>query len=397
MQKCPNCGQQNRPGVIFCENCGASLIGKLPLSTRALDSIESELPDIGVDASTVTDVSIQGTATFEHGMLVRLEVEGSPDPIRFNPGSETIFGRRDPATGDKPDIDLTPFAGYRMGVSRRHAAIRPGDENGLDLWDLGSSNGTFLNGQRLSAHRPYRLRDGDEIRLGQMVIHLYFEREASLTPVPPPAASEAEAAPEAEAAKPEPAPAAPAPPAEDRPTVAFRPRPAAEAAEAKEPASQDEKPAEASAAPAEPAPSALEPGQPSGPPTPDRPVPASQEPDQPAGPPAPDRPVPSEPTQAPEPADEPAPQPEPEPKAEPPVPLDSKPEPKAEQPAAPAPPSAPSSEQPEPPASEPPVPTAPDVPSPAEPALPAEPPAPEPAPPEPEPEPKPEPDDKQGG
>ena len=126
MQKCPNCGQQNRPGVIFCENCGASLIGKLPLSTRALDSIESELPDIGVDASTVTDVSIQGTATFEHGMLVRLEVEGSPDPIRFNPGSETIFGRRDPATGDKPietigEVGKTALTGGTSTVLKQAA------------------------------------------------------------------------------------------------------------------------------------------------------------------------------------------------------------------------------------------------------------------------------------
>ena len=169
MQKCPNCGQQNRPGVIFCENCGASLIGKLPLSTRALDTEDSEQPDVGVDTSTLTDVTIQGTATFERGMQLRLEVEGSPDPIRFSPKAETIFGRRDPATGDKPDIDLTPFAGYRMGVSRRHAAIRPGDENSLDLWDLGSSNGTFLNGQRLSAHRPYRLRDGDDVVCFELV------------------------------------------------------------------------------------------------------------------------------------------------------------------------------------------------------------------------------------
>lgn len=177
MQKCSNCGQQNRPGVIFCENCGASLIGKLPLSTKALDSTDSEQVELGTDASILTEVRVQGSATFEHGMSLRLDVEGSPDPMHLTPKPETIFGRRDPATGDKPDIDLTPYAGYRMGVSRRHAAIRPGDESGLDLWDLGSSNGTFLNGQRLSAHRPYRLRDGDEIRLGQMVVRIHFERE----------------------------------------------------------------------------------------------------------------------------------------------------------------------------------------------------------------------------
>lgn len=253
MQKCPNCGQQNRPGVIFCENCGASLIGKLPLSTRALDTEDSEQPDVGVDTSTLTDVTIQGTATFERGMQLRLEVEGSPDPIRFSPKAETIFGRRDPATGDKPDIDLTPFAGYRMGVSRRHAAIRPGDENSLDLWDLGSSNGTFLNGQRLSAHRPYRLRDGDEIRLGQMVIHIFFEREASRTPVPPPAEVE-EKAPEAASEQPAAAPPPATSASEDRPTVPFAPgpRPKPATAEPAAPEKKAEAPASEPKLPAEP-------------------------------------------------------------------------------------------------------------------------------------------------
>ena len=382
MQKCPNCGQQNRPGVIFCENCGASLIGKLPLSTRALDTEDSEQPDVGVDTSTLTDVTIQGTATFERGMQLRLEVEGSPDPIRFSPKAETIFGRRDPATGDKPDIDLTPFAGYRMGVSRRHAAIRPGDENSLDLWDLGSSNGTFLNGQRLSAHRPYRLRDGDEIRLGQMVIHIFFEREASRTPVPPPAEVE-EKAPEAASEQPAAAPPPATSASEDRPTVPFAPGP---------------RPKPATAEPAAPEKKAEAPE----PPAPDRPVPAEQEPEPPAGPPAPDRPVPSEPKQAPEPADEPAPQPEPEPKAEPPVPRDSKPAPQAEQPAAPdaqpEKPAAPETQTGEPAAPE----KKAEAPA-SEPKLPAEPQKPEAAPPasnhksETEPAPEPKPDDEKSG
>ena len=176
MQKCANCGHQNRPGVVFCENCGASLIGKLPLDTKSLESTSKEEKEqLGVDSSILTDVKIQGKATFNQNDRLRLDIEGSPEPIEFEPKVETIFGRRDPATGAMPDIDLTPFAGYRMGVSRRHAAIRKGDENTLDMWDLGSSNGTFLNGQRLSAHRPYRLHDGDELRLGQMIIRVFFK------------------------------------------------------------------------------------------------------------------------------------------------------------------------------------------------------------------------------
>lgn len=210
MQLCSNCGHQNRAGVVFCENCGASLIGKMPLDTKSLEgSSEEEKAQIGIDASVLIDVKVQGAATFQEGDTLRLDIEGSPEPIKLKPKAETIFGRRDPATGAMPDVDLTPFAGYRMGVSRRHAAIRVGDDNGLDVWDLGSSNGTFLNGLRLSAHRPYRLHDSDELRLGQMMVRVYFDATPKAAPSPaaaeaaePPKVSEAAAVQPPKAAEP---------------------------------------------------------------------------------------------------------------------------------------------------------------------------------------------------
>lgn len=180
MQPCANCGHQNRPGVVYCDNCGASLLGKTPLSTKSVGNVtEEEKADMGVDSSVLTDVKVQGVSAFSINDTLRLEIEGGPEPIIFKPKAETIFGRRDPATGAMPDIDLTPYAGYRMGVSRRHAAIRQGEEASLNLWDLGSSNGTYLNGQKLSAHRPYRLHDGDELRLGQMMIRFHFQPPGS--------------------------------------------------------------------------------------------------------------------------------------------------------------------------------------------------------------------------
>jgi pSer/pThr/pTyr-binding forkhead associated (FHA) protein len=200
MQQCSNCGHQNRAGVVFCENCGASLIGKVPLDTKSLEgSSAAEKAQIGVDASVLTDVKIQGISIFHEGDMLQLEVEGSPEPVVFKPSPETIFGRRDPATGAMPDVDLTPFAGYRMGVSRRHAAIRLGDNETLDIWDLGSSNGTYLNGQRLGAHRPYRLHDGDELRLGQMMIRVFFQSAEKLAKAPEAAEAVKTPEPQAEA------------------------------------------------------------------------------------------------------------------------------------------------------------------------------------------------------
>lgn len=201
MQKCANCGHDNRPGVMYCENCGVGLGGEAPLETKSIDaSTEEEKAQLGIEESVLIDVRVQGAALFGENDVLRLDIEGSSDPIILKPEAETIFGRRDPATGAMPDVDLTPFAGYRMGVSRRHAAIRFGDEQLLNLWDLGSSNGTYLNGERLNAHRPYRLHDGDELRLGQMMIRVRFQ-PPSAEPPPPGEKVEKPATPEAKAEK----------------------------------------------------------------------------------------------------------------------------------------------------------------------------------------------------
>jgi pSer/pThr/pTyr-binding forkhead associated (FHA) protein len=55
-------------------------------------------------------------------------------------------------------------------ISRRHARLVQA-EGGYRLEDLGSSNGTFVNGERISA--PRLLRSGDQVRLGQSVEFLY--------------------------------------------------------------------------------------------------------------------------------------------------------------------------------------------------------------------------------
>ena len=175
--ECPACKHRNRPGVLLCENCGTNLAtGRQPLlGTRDLkrdpEAVESTKM---LDTDQSRAVETAGGSVFTEDMVLRIEIEAGSTPMLVYPKQEIIIGRRDPSTGGMPDVDLTAYAGYRMGVSRRHAAIRLYDRQ-LHLSDLGSSNGTFLNGIRLVAHRPYQLRDGDEVRLGQMVLRLYFQ------------------------------------------------------------------------------------------------------------------------------------------------------------------------------------------------------------------------------
>ena len=60
------------------------------------------------------------------------------------------------------------------GVSRRHARIIRKPDGTLELVDLGSHNGTFLNGRRI---KMAVLRGGDQIRVGPVVLVLQFAGE----------------------------------------------------------------------------------------------------------------------------------------------------------------------------------------------------------------------------
>jgi hypothetical protein len=63
------------------------------------------------------------------------------------------------------------------GVSRHHARIRL-EGSAAAVEDLGSKNGTYVGGQRITAAAP--LSDGDQIRLGSVVVTFR---------IPPPAGS----------------------------------------------------------------------------------------------------------------------------------------------------------------------------------------------------------------
>ena len=56
-------------------------------------------------------------------------------------------------------------------VSRVHAELHRAADT-LELIDLGSTNGTFLNDKRLQANLPHSLDVGDEIRFGDQVFKL---------------------------------------------------------------------------------------------------------------------------------------------------------------------------------------------------------------------------------
>lgn len=99
------------------------------------------------------------------------------------PGARTELQRRSLLLGRDPSSDL---AVNDVEVSRRHARLIA-QSNGYAVEDLGSTNGTFVNGQRIKSAAP--LRSGDIIRMGDKVSFVFEEvmvvdENASTTGIP---------------------------------------------------------------------------------------------------------------------------------------------------------------------------------------------------------------------
>jgi DNA-binding winged helix-turn-helix (wHTH) protein len=94
------------------------------------------------------------TETGTHRRSTRFHLVVAGNDVPLTPG-EHIMGRDQDATVVVPD----------NAVSRRHARITVKDDSAL-LEDLGSKNGTFLNGTRLA--EPATLRPGDVITVGSI-------------------------------------------------------------------------------------------------------------------------------------------------------------------------------------------------------------------------------------
>lgn len=67
------------------------------------------------------------------------------------------------------------------GISRQHARLQHGPQ-GWMLTDLGSTNGTLLNGQPIRAQEPHLLRPGDRVTIGDSVLSLQELPKEGLAP-----------------------------------------------------------------------------------------------------------------------------------------------------------------------------------------------------------------------
>jgi len=129
-----------------------------------------------------------GDMTVLHGMVLALledEEKGKPivetgASLRAETGAVfpltsriTLIGRNDPKSGIFVEINLGSLTAEQKVISRKHAQIeQEGDR--FYVSDLGSVNGTKLNGQRIPAKEKKPLWDGDVIEFGRGAAQLTF-------------------------------------------------------------------------------------------------------------------------------------------------------------------------------------------------------------------------------
>lgn len=119
------------------------------------------------ELSTCSTVTLRGLQPRLRGPHFIMANSGVPVPIPHQ--DEVVIGRSDPATNTLVDVDLTSLGGIAAGVSRQHARLVFA-QNAWTIEDLGSTNGSRLNGVLLRPYEPRLLYDGDHVQLGQMVL-----------------------------------------------------------------------------------------------------------------------------------------------------------------------------------------------------------------------------------
>jgi hypothetical protein len=154
---CPDCGApRHAEDSVFCEDCGFNF------STGAHgDRQTAPVPEPAPTVLAEWEVSVAVDPS--------LKTAESPDPpANFQPstllllGESYLIGRKSEKRSLFPEISLDSDD----AVSHRHALLTRTADGGLLLKDVGSSNGTRLNGTDLVAQTETPLKDGDQITLG---------------------------------------------------------------------------------------------------------------------------------------------------------------------------------------------------------------------------------------
>jgi ribosomal protein L37E len=174
---CPDCGVKVQPEDLICFRCGANL----PHASGPDDDVltptisqkfiaagpdpTSSCPRCGTPVSDAADVVCTAcgeplpTGRRRRISPVVMRISFPTGNVDIPAGTSLLLGR-DPAES----LVAAAFARFD-NVSRRHATVRVDDFGHASIRDENSTNGTFVNDDRVLPGVEVRLVDGDRVRL----------------------------------------------------------------------------------------------------------------------------------------------------------------------------------------------------------------------------------------
>jgi hypothetical protein len=142
-----------------------------PLAAQVNENLGFDEVDFEVKDDTVR----QSVPPFKE-TIISLFLVGFDATLTLKGRNEYSLGRIARGQPILPDFDLTEYDAYNRGVSRLHAVIKAGGAS-ITIMDMGSANGTRVNGQKLVSNVEYPLKNGDLIALGKLKIEFSANSE----------------------------------------------------------------------------------------------------------------------------------------------------------------------------------------------------------------------------
>lgn len=171
MVKCPFCKTVHVDNTIFCSECGNYLLEDASRKTDPLDIDETGWAGDVTDAAKTAPPFDPGTRP----LAIRLKIGPNHREVEMPLDKVIHIGRVDPASNVFPEVDVTNDGAQASSVSRRHVKISR-QAGMVVVEDMGSVNGTYINGKRLDPYLPEALNDGDTLQLGRFMIEVEIRK-----------------------------------------------------------------------------------------------------------------------------------------------------------------------------------------------------------------------------
>ncbi len=151
---CTRCGHPNKDDARFCAECGHPLHGDVTLSLPAIEGEEEPHDEFPFPHDEL-----------EPGQALLLVKRGPNAGSTFLVHAESTTVGRSPDSGVFLD-DVT--------VSRAHAVLERRENDAWFVRDVGSLNGTYVNGEQVD---ETTLATGDEVQIGRFKLTFFAAGE----------------------------------------------------------------------------------------------------------------------------------------------------------------------------------------------------------------------------